>query len=129
MGRSGPCSFEEEGFKAWQELCMEVGREAHPGQAAQGKRHRLWVAVAWAVGAEVRGQQGQSRELEEARGSAAGPRAEAVCPLPCCSLAGVCSLSPTVHRGKVSRPHGKLRALGTYSDKQKTWPSPPNVSS
>ena len=108
---------------------MEAGREAHPGQAAEGKRNRLWVAVAWAVGAEVRGQQGQSRELEEARVSEAGPRAEVVCPLPCCSLAGVCSLPPTVHRGKVSRPRGKLRALGTYSDKHKTWPSPPNVSS
>ena len=28
MGRSGLCSFEEEGFKAWQEVCMEAGRDA-----------------------------------------------------------------------------------------------------
>lgn len=66
MGRSGLCSFEEEGFKAWQEVYMEAGRDAHPGEAAERKRQRLWVAVAWVVGAEVRAVQGQ-RKQEGAR--------------------------------------------------------------
>ena len=119
MGRSGPCSFKEEGFQAWQDLCMEAGRDAHPGQVAEGKRHRLWWQ--WHGWRVQRSEGGKGRPGPgEARGSEAGPRAEAVCPLPCCSPAGVCSLSSTVHRGKVSRPHGKLRALGTHSDKHKT---------
>lgn len=78
MGRSGLCSFEEEGFKAWQELCMEAGRDAHPGEAAEGQRQRLWVAVAWVVGAEVRAVQGQ-RKQEGVR-QAPGPRLFALCP-------------------------------------------------
>lgn len=50
-----PASFSEESCKAWQELCMEAGRRANPGEVAEGRGHRLRVAAALAAGCRGQG--------------------------------------------------------------------------
>lgn len=100
-----PVGFREEGCKAWQELCMEAGGRANPGQAAEGKGHRLWGTWCGQQGVEARGQQGQPRKEQER--SEVDTGAEAVCLPSCSSLGAVCSPSLTRHMGK---SHGHTRS-------------------
>lgn len=76
MGRSGPCSFKGGGFPGLASPVYGGGQDAHPGEAAEGKRQAV-VAVAWVVG---RGQRAARADQAREAKSEAGPRAEAVSP-------------------------------------------------
>lgn len=107
--------------------CVWRRAGTHTQGGSRGEKTQAVVAVAWVAGAEVRGRQGQTRARGRGRRRAPEPRLFALCPAVARRVCAACHQLCTEE--KCHAPHGKLRALGTYSDKHKTWPSPPNVSS